>query len=166
MKRPVASAVDTPATLFVREDKLWIVTVSAAVITLISSHRQRRLWSCEAGGQLFGTIAPGYITVTTATGPSPKDWRGRFGFKPSRAREQADILRHFEQGLHFLGDWHTHPEPTPEPSGTDRDSLAEEFAQSEHQLPFFLLLIAGTQSEPRTWWLSSHRDRQGQRFFA
>lgn len=156
MNQPAISVSKPETVVFEREDCRWYVEIRPDARQMLNRHRQKRLWSCEAGGQLFGTFHPGYTEIVAATGPSPGDWRSRFGFKPLRKREQEDIHRFFSMGLHFLGNWHTHPSPAPEPSDTDRESIAEEVVLSDHQLPFFLMVIVSTLSDPTTWWMSSH----------
>ena len=47
-------------------------------------------------------------------------------------------------GLHFVGDWHTHPEPTPRPSEDDLKNMQECFAKSVHELRTFAMIILGT----------------------
>jgi integrative and conjugative element protein (TIGR02256 family) len=51
-------------------------------------------------------------------------------------------------GLHFIGDWHTHPERIPTPSTSDVRSIREAVARSKHHLNGFVMLIAGTEPFP------------------
>jgi integrative and conjugative element protein (TIGR02256 family) len=51
-------------------------------------------------------------------------------------------------GLHFIGDWHTHPERVPSPSASDIRSIREAVTRSVHHLNGFVLLIAGTEAFP------------------
>ena len=50
--------------------------------------------------------------------------------------------------LHYVGDWHTHPEPQPRPSGTDTRSFWDMFRKSRHQLAGFVMIIVGTIAPP------------------
>jgi integrative and conjugative element protein (TIGR02256 family) len=84
-----------------------------AVIERFDCYRQRRLWHREAGGQLFARFELPDIVVAEATGPRRSDWRRRHAYWPSRRAEQAEIVERHRDGLHFVGDWHTHPEDTP-----------------------------------------------------
>lgn len=46
----------------------------------------------------------------------------------------------------YIGEWHTHPEKTPSPSGTDYSSIVGNFASSEINAPFLVMVIVGTES--------------------
>jgi len=164
MKKDAESVPDQRPVEFVSEDGFWrlIIQIDAAEVFL--AHRQLRARDNESGGQLFGTVHEGAINIAKATGPSKNDWRSRFGFRPLRSREQRDIENMFKQGLHFLGNWHTHPEYRPTPSITDFQSISEEFLKSDHQLPFFLMAIVGLSSDPTNWWMSAHQQATYQRF--
>ena len=73
------------------------------------NHRQLRWWHREAGGQLFARFALPDIVIEKATGPRRSDWRTRYSYRPNRRAEQREIRAHHAQGLHFVGDWHSHP---------------------------------------------------------
>lgn len=137
------------------------VLFSENVQAHFSEHRQRKLLAREAGGQLFARITHGSWEIVKATGPRRSDWRSRFGFVPSHAEDQKEIRALFEEGLHYVGDWHTHPETKPTPSSTDVTSITRSVATSEHQLVGFLLVIIGTCDPPDGFWVSLHT-RDGQ----
>jgi integrative and conjugative element protein (TIGR02256 family) len=114
----------------------------------------------EAGGQLFGRLIDNRLSVELATGPRPTDIRTRYSYKPDRRAEQAEIDRYHREGLLFLGDWHTHPEPQPSPSQQDLQSIREAFKESTHHLNGLLLVIAGTQEPPLGLYVAVHSDRE------
>src|SRR5262249_19655585 len=115
------------------------------VLEHFARHRQTSRCSSEAGGQLFAVIEGHRWIIVRATGPRASDFRRRFRFFPSRRHEQAEIDQLFISGLHYIGDWHTHPEARPTPSMMDLQSIDETVRNSVHQLPGFLLVIVGTQ---------------------
>jgi len=121
-----------------------------------TSVRQRYCCSREAGGQLFGKVSPGAWTVVLATGPRPSDRRTKWSFQPDRSAERHEIRRLFEKGLHYLGDWHTHPQGRPRPSQTDLKSMKEMIAKSHYELEGFLMVIVGTSRPPEGLWVSLH----------
>lgn len=110
----------------------------------------------ETGGQLFGQVEAGCVMVAHATGPRPADLRSRFTFRPSRSAERAEITRMHELGLHYLGDWHTHPQPRPCPSGTDLDSIGETARLSRNTLGPLVLIVVGTDPAPAGLFVCIH----------
>ena len=119
-----------------------------AVLVHLDSHRQLDAKSREAGGQLFACIDESNIVVERATGPRPSDRRSILSFVPDRIAERREINNLFRAGMHFVGDWHTHPEPQPRPSKTDIRSFRNMFRKSRHQLAGFVMIIVGTAEAP------------------
>lgn len=123
------------------------LVLSDAVIRHFDKYRQRDANDTEAGGQLFARIEGATILVTSATGPRQQDFRTRFGFRPNRRLERKEITMMFRKGLHYIGDWHTHPEDHPVPSSEDVASMVETFGRSRHQLAGFVMMIVGTSCD-------------------
>lgn len=134
------------------------ICFSQKVLKHFYKNRQIKTSSKETGGQLFAKIQNGIIYVYCASGPRKFDHRGRFFFKPLRWREQFEIRNKFKQGLHYVGDWHTHPQKHPLPSTLDIKSMRECFASSKHELPFFILVIVGQTPSPTGISVSIHND--------
>ena len=59
----------------------------------------------------------------------------------------------FSSGLHYIGDWHTHPEDIPEPSGVDINKMQAIFRKSDHQLKGMLLVVVGRGTAPDGLWV-------------
>jgi len=118
------------------------------VLAHLDRHRQTTAMSKEAGGQLFARFNGNNITLERATGPRRSDQRSWLSFIPDRIAERREIKRLFKEGLHYVGDWHTHPEPIPRPSKTDAHSFLEVFRKSRHQLAGFVMIIVGTAAIP------------------
>ena len=57
-------------------------------------------------------------------------------------------------GLHFVGDWHTHPEEIPTPSSSDIRTIKEAVAKSKHHLHGFVLIIVGSGRFPAALYIS------------
>ena len=121
----------------------------AEVTKHVVGYRQIQLRQCEAGGQLFATFEDGNVIVQRAIGPRASDRRSRFSFVPNRLAERREIKHLFRSGLHYVGEWHTHPTPIPRPSGVDLRSMSDTFVKSRHELAGFVLLIVGTVAPPR-----------------
>lgn len=125
-----------------------LITFTDECLGVLSSQRQTGWLAKEIGGQLFARFTPESVDVTVATITRGKSRRSRFGFFPDRDAERADVLSLFKQGLHYLGDWHTHPQDLPTPSSTDEWELRDIFVKSQHELPFMLLVVVGTTPPP------------------
>lgn len=65
----------------------------------------------------------------------------------------------FAHGLHYVGDWHTHPEDNPWPSPTDLDSIVDCVRRSRHELAGFLLVIVGRLDPPAGLYVALHDGR-------
>lgn len=118
-------------------------------LVTLSAQRQVSCISRENGGQLFARFADDTIRVEVATITKGRSKRARFGFWPDRIAEQADIAKLFDLGLHYVGDWHTHPEVQPTPSPIDKTKVIEIFRQSTHELPAMLIVIVGQAPFPK-----------------
>lgn len=134
------------------------VCISPEVLEHFYNYRQLQPSSKEAGGQLFAKIHSGIIHVCSVTGPRKLDRRGRFFFNPTRWLEKLEIKKKFNNGLHYVGDWHTHPQQIPEPSALDIKSMKECFIKSKHELPFFILVIVGQVATPKGLSVSIHNE--------
>ena len=112
-------------------------------LAVLGSNRQIGWLAKEIGGQLFAQFTSKGIEVAMATVTKGKSRRTRYGFFPDRDAERADVQLLFNKGLHYIGDWHTHPEDVPIPSKTDEIELLDIFTKSRHELAFMLLVVVG-----------------------
>jgi integrative and conjugative element protein (TIGR02256 family) len=125
------------------------------VVEFLEKHRQRNWFANERAGQLFATIDGNVVAVSEATGPRRGDRADHISYDIDRKAAQREIDDRYEKGLHYIGDWHTHPQKTPGPSTTDILSMARLFCTSSHQLNIVAMLIVGTGG-PEAWWCSAH----------
>ena len=126
-----------------------VIIFESGAIDHFRRHRQRRRYQNEAGGQLFARFVYHRILIEEATGPRRTDRRTRTSYEPDRRAEQREIMEQHTVGLHYVGDWHTHPEPVPQPSPLDTMSIAECVKNSRHLLNGFILVVVA-QAEPPT----------------
>ncbi len=141
------------------------IILTNEVLEYFDQHRQVGVNSKELGGQLFAKLEEKRIVIAKVTGPRTSDKRGRFSFIPNRKAEQREINIMFSKGLHYVGDWHTHPEKRPSPSRTDINSMSECFHKSKHELDSFILVIVGQDNPPDGIWLSLHRRQEYEALF-
>lgn len=123
------------------------------VIDLFNRHKQRWAWSPEGGGQLFCQFVGNVINVVEGTEPGRVDKCSRYSFWPSRRKEQREINDYYSRGLHYIGDWHTHPQNIPSPSPEDANKLKDIFRNSQHQLKYMLLVVVGRNDIPTGIWI-------------
>ncbi len=134
----------------------WDILIEPSVVRHLMHHRQLLSTHPEVGGQLFGILEKFRVRITLATGPRADDKRSRFSFFPCRSRENTEIKECFDAGLHYVGDWHTHPQKKPSPSSIDFDSMTDCFRKSKHQLSHFIMVIVGQDDSHDRWWVSAH----------
>ena len=125
-----------------------VIHFSGLVLAHFARHRQSRIWHKEAGGQLFASINGAKIVICQATGPKSTDRRGRVFFEPDRASDQSEIEDMFSRGLHYVGDWHTHPERFPKPSWQDLTTMESRVKLSRHYFAAFIFVIVGNHPPP------------------
>lgn len=130
-----------------------VVALESNVLDIFDRFRQHRPWRREAGGQLFAQITGPHLIVKEATTPSQLDRRSRHSFQPHRPTEQWQIKQNFHRGLHFVGDWHTHPQLRPEPSVTDLQSVRDCLQRSRHDLKSLLLVVVGQRRDAGDLWV-------------
>lgn len=100
-----------------------LLNLEEAVVQVFRQHAQVRSSDPEAGGILLGTVHGLSMIINEATIPSAWDTRLRYFFDrlpfghgsiaSARWKDSDGIIR-------YLGEWHTHPEDIPHPSGIDR----------------------------------------------
>ena len=142
------------------------LVLSDMVMEHFARYQQVRHHQAEAGGQLFARITRYEIFVEEATGPRPSDRRGRTHYTPDRQAERKEIRERFALGLHYVGDWHTHPEKVPVPSVVDRFTISDCSQRSTHKLAGFLLIVVGSGSFPESLNISLNHGGSATGFIA
>lgn len=125
-----------------------VIVFSTASLDHFARNRQLQPSSTEAGGQLFATFYGGVAHIELATGPNSTDHRSRYSFRPDRRAEQSEIKTMFKLGLHYVGDWHTHPTQIPHPSIEDLRNIRAAVTHSVHDLQGFFLVVVGNAPFP------------------
>jgi integrative and conjugative element protein (TIGR02256 family) len=131
------------------------IVLDAAVLVQVCKHKQLSSSSAEAGGQLFGSVTDNRVVVCIATGPYCRDERARYHYRSHPPSAQRAIRRQAESGLIYLGEWHTHAEDVPRPSGADESALRTLRVRSEIRVRSLLLLIVGRTISPDSLYLCS-----------
>lgn|SRR3989338_2637682 len=126
----------------------WHLKMDSNAISTLSGFQQTGMFSREKMGQLFSTnLLSEEISIKLVTNIKPvRSSRTEVKFDPSEIQKEREEL--FEQGLHCVGLWHTHPEPIPTPSGLD-EALAKDYALAAQQdLKGIVFAIVGTAPFP------------------
>lgn len=124
------------------------VIFDKGVINVFKSFRQTRRKS-EMGGILLGNIVGNKIYVLKASIPTPFDKSNRFSFNRHKKSAQLFIdyeFRNSKGTIIYIGEWHTHPESNPTPSGPDCRMIKNQFKENILNENFLLMVIIGLKS--------------------
>jgi integrative and conjugative element protein (TIGR02256 family) len=134
-----------------QERYVMVAPVVLATIGTFLDGDERR---SEAGGILIGSYRGNHVEVVGCTEPLPLDIRSRYRFDRRDPGHQAAALRAWHGSGRtetFVGEWHTHPEPHPTPSGRDRQTW--NYIMKENPNPL-IFIIGGWES---LWWAVGER---------
>lgn len=122
------------------------IFISEDVINIFKQFQQVKRTMNEAGGILLCQKVGSNLYINKASTPNKYDIRSRFEF--IRHKDAAQVIVDFEfinsagKGI-YIGEWHTHPENTPNPSPQDRKMISEQYKKGKLSEPFLLLAIIG-----------------------
>ncbi len=105
------------------EDRRTLLHFSESTLVTFLGHIQVNDSDCEAGGLLLGSVRGTHMLVEQATIPTAWDRRFRCLFERMPFGHEAIALTRWAAShgtIRYLGEWHTHPEDHPNPSGLDR----------------------------------------------
>ena len=99
-----------------------LIYIHPQVLEVFQRHVQAGPVDLEAGGLLLGYVRGSHLEIVEATLPTKFDRRFRTFFE--RMKNLHEHIAHSRwadsQGLvRYIGEWHTHPQDYPAPSGTD-----------------------------------------------
>ena len=122
------------------------IEVSLTLVALRSATEAsgRSGWN-ETGGILLGRYEEGGIKadILEVTSMPRGSMFGRSWFRRG-ADGLSELLRaKWEQGLHYVGEWHSHPGSAPEPSRADVAVMATIAGDSRYECAAPILLIVG-----------------------
>ncbi|BBU30278.1 hypothetical protein BTHE68_40120 [Burkholderia sp. THE68] len=122
------------------------ILIEEEVWALLSPFRQILPSAPETGGILLGFRRGPHLHVTYATSPQPEDRQSRFSFFRAERHHQRLATGYWantQQTGDYLGEWHTHPEPHPSPSGIDVTAWKK---ASNRRKDALLFIILGTET--------------------
>jgi integrative and conjugative element protein (TIGR02256 family) len=124
----------------------YMVILGENVSSVLKNYIQDELHKNEAGGILLGSLVGKTIYVIKASVPNIFDKATRTSFIRDKDIAQIIVDYEFENSggkMFYLGEWHTHPEDNPTPSGQDKKMTIEQFNKSRLPQPFSLMIIQG-----------------------
>lgn len=132
--------------LSLKRRKRYRVVFSNWMLKRIARIQQSALTDYESGGMLFGVIRPGALTISFATPAYPDDKRSKTEFirrDKRHLRVLDSVRRRFGGTIGYLGEWHSHPECIPHPSGVDLKGWNA--VEKESGKPLVFLIIGSEQ---------------------
>ena len=133
---------------WVTNDKKTLIYFSMATLETFCLHVQACDTDCEAGGLLLGSVHGSHLLIEQATIPTERDKRSRYLFERMPFGHETIALSRWtaSQGtVRYLGEWHTHPENYPYPSGLDKSEWNRLSAKRQDKRPM-LAVIVGRES--------------------
>ncbi len=130
------------------EDRKTLLHFSESTLGTFFRHIQVNDSDCEAGGLLLGSVHGTHMLIEQATVPTAWDRRFRYLFERMPFGHEAIALARWtaSQGtIRYLGEWHTHSEDHPNPSGLDRSEWSRLSARRLDKRPM-LAVIVGRKS--------------------
>ena len=112
-----------------------------------------RVYAQHEGNEMCGVLTGSQIDDKTfrisKVSPPCVAHNSRCGCERDASKANEFICLDYEESEHtrvYVGEWHTHPEKNPFPSGTDYNSIINNFISSKICVPFLLMIIVGTES--------------------
>ena len=139
--------------VFFRRQNGASVKISPSALEMLLACRQMDADACEAGGILIGReLDSGDVIIDGVTTPQPGDVRRPMFFHRSQAAHQAASDRAYEESNGrrcYVGEWHTHAEPSPTPSAMDMADWQRRLREDEGEPRVFFAIIG--QEEIALW---------------
>lgn len=108
----------------------------------ISNFMNKRGFSREQGGLLLGYRKKQSIHITDCTFPGVIDGRARFKFVRRDPKHQRLALRAWEDSgktCDWIGEWHSHPETHPLPSGIDKKTWQRQCSERRDAMCYIII---------------------------
>lgn len=126
--------------------KIESIIISRSVLKLIERFKQTNKKDNESGGIILGQVTEKNVYILKVTTPNKFDSASRYSFDCNK--DAAQIIINYEflnsnQKTIYIGEWHTHPEDYPNPSGVDKKMIDNQYFKNKLNEPFLILIIQG-----------------------
>lgn len=121
-----------------------LVYIHPEVLDVLQRHIQVGPLDVEGGGLLLGYVRGSHLEIVDATVPTKFDRRFRASFERMKDMHEqiAQKLWADSNGLvRYIGEWHTHPQDYPSPSGTDLTEWQKLSVQRKDKHPILGLIV-------------------------
>lgn len=127
-----------------------VLKIPPEVLSQLSPFRQLEPFQAEAGGVILGRRIQGCddVVIDEVTTPMAGDARARLQFHRAPSQHQSVIDARWveSQGTClYLGEWHTHPEPSPTPSRVDLEDWGRRLKEDRFEGSSVFFLIVGME---------------------
>ena len=122
-----------------------LLLIEPQVLQRLVTFRQVDKSAPESGGILLGFRRGRHTHVSDVTVPTKRDLRRRMAFFRHATDHQRVATRRWKESgetMDYVGEWHTHPEDDPFPSGVDLQHWREIASAASRPMVF---LIVGRQ---------------------
>jgi integrative and conjugative element protein (TIGR02256 family) len=131
-----------------------LLKISFQAFQVMKAFIQYESESNEAGGILVGRVVENFhFIIDDVSTPMPSDQRQRNHFFRYPQGHQEFFNTRWEdtkERCYYLGEWHTHPEPYPEPSNIDLTTWRRLLRNPTQDIKALFFIILGT-SHMRIW---------------
>jgi len=120
------------------------------ILARFRGFRQSAINPFESGGILMARKVGHLFIIDFASTPSEGDLRSRNRFIRNKERAQSIIEREIEKTGRrrtYIGEWHTHNQEKPFPSGIDFEEWELTFRSSRLNIEFMFCIIVGSRDE-------------------
>lgn len=122
------------------------ISITRSALNLIEKFKQSSKKANEAGGILLGQVTNEKVYILKVTTPNKFDKASRYSFDCNK--DAAQVIINYEfinsgQKTIYIGEWHTHPENYPNPSGVDKRMIDNQYFKNKLNEPFLILIIQG-----------------------
>jgi integrative and conjugative element protein (TIGR02256 family) len=129
-----------------KQAKIENIIIARTVLNLIEKFKQTNKKDNESGGILLGQVKGKEVYILKATTPNKFDRASRYSFDCNKDAAQVIIDYEFLNSslkTIYIGEWHTHPENYPNPSGVDKRMIDNQYFKNKLNEPFLILIIQG-----------------------
>lgn len=122
------------------------IKITRSALDVIERFKQDTKSAKESGGILLGQVKEKEVYILKVTTPNKFDKASRYSFDCNKDAAQVIIDYEFinsGQKTIYIGEWHTHPENYPNPSGIDKKMIGKQYFKNRLNEPFLILLIQG-----------------------